>query len=301
LEAVSLANQICAQYGLDTISCGATIAFAMECFERGIFTLQDTEGIDLRFGNADALVAMTEKIARREGLGDLLANGSARAAQHLGRGAEELVVAVKNSEIPAHMPQVKGSLAIVYAVTPFGADHQSSEHDPGYTPDSTSYSLERLASVGLTNPQPAEVLNLEKAKLALYTQWSYSFMDTANLCQFVYGPSWQLHGPDEMVELMRAVTGWDMSISEMQCIGERRLNLLRLFNAREGVGREADTLPKRVFEEPLQGGSSDGFSVPRAAFEAALNEYYELAGWDRQTGVPTRAKLEELGLGWVVS
>ena len=299
LSAVALANQACDQYGLDTISCGATIAFAMECFERGILTLQDTGGIDLRFGNADAMLAVLDKIVRREGLGDLLANGSAYAARQIGRGAEDLVVAVKNQELPAHMPQVKRSLALVYAVNPFGADHQSSEHDPGYTPESAPASLERMAQIGLTAPQPDRVLNREKARLALYTEWNYSFMDSADLCQFVYGPSWQLMGPTEMVELMRAVTGWEMTVNDMQRIGERRLNLMRAFNAREGAGRERDTLPRRLFDQPLKGGPSDGAFITRQELESALNDYYELAGWDKATGRPTPAKLEELGLGWV--
>jgi aldehyde:ferredoxin oxidoreductase len=300
LSAVALANQMCDQFGVDTITCGATIAFAMECFEKGVFTTQDTGGIELHFGNADAMLAMLDKILRREGLGDLLANGSALAAKKIGRGAEDWVVAVKNQELPAHMPQVKRSLALVYAVNPFGADHQSSEHDPGYTAEASPISLERMAQIGLTAPQPDRVLNREKTRLALYTEWNYSFMDTADLCQFVYGPSWQLLGPVEMVELMRAVTGWEMTVADMQRIGERRLNLLRLFNAREGVGRERDTLPKRLFDEPLKGGPSDGVFITRDEFEAALNDYYELAGWDKTTGMPARSKLEELGLGWAV-
>ncbi len=296
LSAVALAHQICDQYGVDTITCGATIAFAMECFEKGLLTLQDTGGIELRFGNADAMLAVLDKIVRREGLGDLLANGSAYAARQIGRGAEDLVVAVKNQELPAHMPQVKRSLALIYAVNPFGADHQSSEHDPGYTAEASPISLERMASLGLTSPQPDRLLNREKVKLALYTEWNYSFMDTADLCQFVYGPSWQLLGPTEMVELMRAVTGWEMTIPDMQRIGERRLNMLRWFNAREGAGRERDTLPKRLFDEPLKGGPSDGVAVTRQELEAALNDYYELAGWDKTTGRPSWTKLKELGL-----
>ncbi len=298
ISAVALAHQMCDQYGVDTITCGATIAFAMECFEQGLLTLQDTDGIALRFGDADAMLAMLHKIVRRDGLGDLLANGSAYAARKIGRGAEDWVVAVKNQELPAHMPQVKRSLALVYAVNPFGADHQSSEHDPGYTAEASPISLERMAQIGLTSPQPDRALNLEKARLALYTEWNYSFMDTADLCQFVYGPSWQLLGPAEMTELMRAVTGWEMTVDDMQRIGERRLNLMRTFNAREGAGRERDTLPKRLFDQPLKGGPSDGVFIARGEFEAGLNDYYELAGWDKVTGMPTKSKLEELGLGW---
>ena len=301
LPAVSLANQICAEYGLDTISCGATIVFAMECYERGILSLTDTRGVDLRFGNAEAMVEITEQIARREGLGDLLAEGSARAAAQIGHGAEELVVAVKGNELPAHMPQVKASLGIIYAVNPFGADHQSSEHDPGYVPGITGYFAERMADLDLTDPQPDQALGPEKVKFALHTQWIYSFLDTADLCQFVYGPAWQLHGPKEVVELMHAVTGWDMQIEDMQRIGERRVNLLRAFNAREGVGRVADTLPDRLFTEPLKGGTSDGLVVPRDEWEVALNEYYRMAGWSVETGNPTPAKLESLGIGWLAA
>lgn len=299
INAVALANQICDQYGLDTIACGATIAFAMDCFEHGYLGLQDTGGIDLRFGNADAMLAMVKKIAKREGLGDLLANGSAFAAKKIGKGAEDIVIAVKNNELPAHMPQVKRSLALIYAVNPFGADHQSSEHDPGYTPDTASYNLERFAEIGMTHPMSDRVLDREKVKMALYSEWNYCFMDTADLCQFVYGPAWQVYGPKEQAELMRATTGWEWGVEDVQRIGERRLNMLRAFNAREGAGRELDTLPKRIYDEPLKGGASDGVAVTRQEVEAALDIYYEMCGWDKATGKPTKAKLEQLGIGWM--
>ena len=300
IKAISLANQICDQNGLDTIACGATIAFAMDCFERGYLTLKDTGGIDLRFGNADAMLAILEKIVKREGLGDILANGSAYAAEKIGHGAYDLVVAVKNHELPAHMPQVKRSLALIYAVNPFGADHQSSEHDPGYTPDTASYNLERFAEIGLTNPLSDRVLNREKVKMALYSEWNYSFMDTADLCQFVWGPAWQVYGPKEEAALINAVTGWNWTVDDVQKLGERRLNMLRAFNAREGAGRDRDTLPKRIYDEPLKGGSSDGLTVTRQEVEEALDMYYEMCGWEVKTGKPTRVKLEELGLAWMM-
>jgi aldehyde:ferredoxin oxidoreductase len=299
INAVSIAHQICDQYGLDTIACGATIAFAMDCFEHGYLTLKDTGGIDLRFGNTDAMLAMVEMIAKRVGLGDLLANGSAYAAKKIGHGAEDLVIAVKNHELPAHMPQVKRSLALIYAVNPFGADHQSSEHDPGYTPDTASYNRERMAEVGLTNPMSDRVLDREKVKMALTTEINYCFMDTAVLCQFVYGPAWQVYGPKDEAELLRATTGWNWTVADVQKTGERRLNMMRAFNAREGAGREQDTLPKRIFDEPLKGGASDGLTVTRQELEDALDIYYEMCGWDVATGKPTLAKLEELGLGWM--
>jgi len=299
MNAVALANQICNQNGLDTISCGATIAFAMDCFEHGYLSIKDTDGLNLRFGNAEAMIAVLEKITRREGIGDLLANGSSYAAEKIGQGAKDLVVAVKKNELPAHMPQVKRSLALIYAVNPFGADHQSHEHDPGYTPDTADYNLKRMAEVGLTNPQPDRVLNREKVKMALTTEWNYCYMDTADLCQFVYGPAWQVYGPKNQAELMKATTGWDWSVNDLQKVGERRLNMLRQFNAREGAGREHDTLPKRIYDEPLKGGTSDGVAVTRQEVEEALDMYYEMCGWDVATGKPTRTKLEELGLGWM--
>jgi aldehyde:ferredoxin oxidoreductase len=293
LEAVSYANQLCAMYGLDTISCGATIAWAMDCFEHGLLSAEDTEGIELRFGNAEAMIQMIEKIARREGFGDLLAEGSARAAERLGRGTEELVVAVKKQELPAHMPQVKRSLALVYAVNPFGADHQSHEHDPSYA----DYP-ERMAQIGLTEPQPNDVLNEEKVKYALLTEHLYSALDSVNVCQFVFGPAWQLYDSQQLAEAIQLVTGWEVSVGEILKVGERRLNLLRAFNAREGFTRADDKLPKKMYQA-LKGGASDGIALTEEELETAKDQYYQMSGWDVATGTPQRPKLEELGLKWV--
>jgi aldehyde:ferredoxin oxidoreductase len=300
LNAISLAHQICAEWGVDTIACGATIAFAMELFENEVINRDDTGGVELKYGNADAMIAMLNQIVRKEGFGAVLAEGSERAAQTIGRGADEYLITVKGTELPAHMPQVKRSLAVIYAVNPFGADHQSSEHDPMYTPvdGEPNLYLTRLAKIGLTNPQPMEALNAEKVKYAFETQKNYSFLDTASLCQFVWGPSWTMYGPDEIVRMARAVTGWDVTIAEMQQVGERRINLMRAFNAREGAGRDQDTLPKKL-AQPLKGGASDGFFVSKEELEAALDVYYGLAGWDKTTGNPQQEKLAELGLEWI--
>ena len=295
LAAIARANQLCNMYGMDTISCGATIAWAMDCFERGLLMPEDTEGIELRFGNAEALVQMVESIGKREGLGRVLGEGSARAAETLAVG-KELVVAVKNHELPAHMPQIKRSLALIYAVNPFGADHQSHEHDPVYEKDYEDYA-DRLAALDLLEPQPKFSLNPEKVRFAFYTQQFYSALDSLNLCQFVWGPAWQLYGPNQMVELVRAVTGWEVNLWELMKVGERRLNMLRAFNAREGVGAEADTVPPKLLIA-LQGGRSDGVAVSVEEVEVAKELYYHMAGWD-ENGCPTRAKLEELALGWV--
>ena len=295
LAAIARANQLCNMYGMDTISCGATVAWAMDCFERELLTVEDTEGIELRFGNAEALVQIVERIGRREGFGRVLGEGSARAAETLGVG-KELVVTVKNLELPAHMPQVKRSLALIYAVNPFGADHQSHEHDPAYEED-YEYYADRLATLDLLQPQAEFSLSPEKIRFAFYTQKLYGALDSLNLCQFVWGPAWQLYGPNQMVELVRAVTGWEVSLEELIKVGERRLNMLRAFNAREGVAAEADTVPPKLLI-PLQGGASDGIAITAEEVNAAKALYYRMAGWDEH-GRPTRAKLEELGLGWV--
>jgi aldehyde:ferredoxin oxidoreductase len=205
---------------------------------------------------------------------------------------------VKNNELPAHMPQVKRSLALIYAVNPFGADHMSHEHDPAYDEDADYESYaERLAALDLLDPQPASNLNAEKVRYTLYTQQLYSLLDSINLCQFVWGPAWQLYGANQIVQLVKAVTGWDMSLWELMKAGERRLNMLQAFNAREGVGAEADTVPPKLLI-PLQGGKTDGVAVTVEEVEAAKSPYYVMAGWD-ENGRPTRAKLEELALGWV--
>jgi aldehyde:ferredoxin oxidoreductase len=280
-------------YGMDTISCGATIAWAMECFEAGLITGEDTDGIELCFGNADAMVKMVEKIAKREGFGDVLAEGSARAAEQIGRGSDDYVVAVKKMELPAHMPQVKPSLALIYGVNPFGADHQSHEHDGTY-----SEYPEVAAEIGLTDPQPKEVLNKEKVRWSLHSQYLYSCMDSLNVCQFVYGLGWQLYGPTQLVEALHYVTGWDVNIEELLRVGERRLNMMRAFNAREGLGREADRLPVKL-SKALEGGKSDGYFVDSEAVEQAMDWYFEMAGWDKSSGNPSRKKLDDLGLGWI--
>ena len=295
LAAVSKANELCNKYSLDTISCGATIAWAMDCFEQGIITTEETDGIELKFGNAGAMVEMVRKIGEREGFGDLLAEGSLRAATKIGKGAEELVVASKGHEFPAHMPRVKRTLALIYAVNPYGADHQSHEHDPSYTPGSYD---DGFAEIGLLDPQEdITVLNREKVKLSLYTQWTYNLDNALSLCQFVWGPAWQLYQVGEIVPLVQGVTGWNMSLWELMKVGERTVNLQRAFNAREGFTSKEDSLPAKVFQ-PLVGGPTEGQVVTHEEFERARAQYYAMAGWDEE-GRPTRGKLEELELDWV--
>jgi aldehyde:ferredoxin oxidoreductase len=298
LAAISKANEICNKYGMDSISCGATISWAFEAFNEGKLTLEDTDGLDLTWGNAASMVALTERIAKREGFGDLLAEGSARAAKKIGRGTEAYLITFKGQEAPAHMPRVKRSLAVIYATNPFGADHQSHEHDPAFEEDFEYYE-DRMAVLGFTEGTETRSLDAGKIRFVIEGQRMYSAMDSLNLCQFVYGPAWQLYGPDDMVELVRTVTGWeDMTFAELQMVGERRVNMMRAFNAREGLDRRNDVIPEKLFK-PLKGGVSDGWKLDRDEVKSALDLYFEFCGWDVETGNPTQNKLDELGLGWI--
>ncbi|HUV27704.1 MAG TPA: aldehyde ferredoxin oxidoreductase family protein [Anaerolineales bacterium] len=299
LAAIAKASELCNKYGMDSISCGATIAWAFEAFNEGKLTLADTDGLDLSWGNADAMVQLTERIGQREGFGDLLAEGSERAARQIGRGTEAYLITFKGQEAPAHMPCVKRSLAVIYTTNPFGADHQSHEHDPAIEGDFEFYS-DRMAVLGFSEGQETRSLSDEKIRFAMVSQHMYSAMDSLNLCQFVYGPAWQLYGPEDMLKLVQVVTGWEgVSFEELQKVGERRLNMMRAFNAREGIDRKADVVPEKLFK-PLKGGVSDGWQLDRAEVESALDKYFEFCGWEIETGVPTREKLEDLDLEWVV-
>lgn len=268
----------------------------MECYENGIITGLETGGIELHFGNAAAMVKMTEMIAKREGFGDILAEGSARAARIIGKGSENFLITIKNKEIPAHMPQVKRSLALICAVNPFGPDHQSSEHDESYEPE-LGY-LERLSELGLKAPRPPQTLDEEKVRFAYKTQCFYSLMDSLNVCQFVYGPSWQRYSPGQLVELVRAVTGWEVTLDELMTVGERRVNMMRAFNAREGIGQDDDVIPKKLMT-PLRGGPTDGLAISQDQFQKAKEAYYAMAGWDVPRAAASRQKLKELGLDWI--
>jgi len=299
LAAVCRANQTCNEYGIDTITCGATISFAIECFEKGVIGLEETGGLELRFGDPDVMLEVLQQIVTNSGaLGPVLSQGSARAAEKWGPEAADCLITVKGMEAPAHMPQWKKSLGVIYAVNPFGADHQSSEHDPNYEEGSTDLILGHLAEIGLTEVQKPESLEPEKVRFAIKTQIFFSLLDTLELCQFVWGPAWELYGPLQTVELVRTVTGWDVDIDELMRVGERRLNMLRAYNAREGFGRKDDRLPKKFFKALEGGGPFAGKALDKEEYDRAISLYYEMAEWT-EDGVPAPAKLLDLGLEWV--
>jgi aldehyde:ferredoxin oxidoreductase len=296
LKLLAKASAEANRYGMDTISCGATIAWAMEAKAKGLL---DDQGLGLAFGDGHSVLRAIEAIARRQGVGNLLAEGSLRAAETLGPAAVELTVTVKGQELPAHMPQHKRSLGLIYAVNAFGADHQSSEHDVMLKTKPESLHRKRLGQLGDFPALDLRDLSDDKVRFAYRTQCFYSALDTLGLCQFVWGPSWQLYGPAETVELVRAATGWDATLEELLQAGERKLVLMRAFNAREGIGKSADTLPRKLFA-PLTGtGPTAGVALTTEEFEHARESYYRMAGFDPATGHPTRAKLDELGLEWV--
>ena len=296
LAAICKGNELCNKYGLDTISTGTTIAFAMECYENGILTEEDTGGIELRFGNAEAMVRMIEAIATRQGLGDVLAEGVKRAAERLGKGASRFAMHTKGLEMPMHEPRAKGMLGISYAVSPIGADHVVVEHDTDFDFQAPQVFIDQMKSLGLLERLPTGSVDSRKVRMFCYLQNHFSFMDSLCLCVLCFAPVRTFTMAD-MVELVSAVTGWETSLWEIMKLGERRINMFRAFNVREGLRASDDWLPDRMFE-PIRTGPRAGHKVSADDFGKALELYYEMMNWNEE-GVPREAKLAELDLGWV--
>jgi len=289
LAAIIKANELANLYSMDTISLGVSIAFGMECFENEIITLEDTGGIDLRFGNAEAMLQMVEMIARREGIGATLAEGTKRAAEILGHGSEEFAMHVKGLELPMHDPRVKQGLGIVYSFEAHGADHCAGLHDTAATQPSAGF--EHLKGMGATIPLPANDLSGDKvANQKASHLWSL-FRDSAVSCQFV---PWTF---SQQVEIIAAATGWSYTAHEALQLGERVATLGRIFNLREGIDSSQDELPKRFFNGTKSGGLKNG-GIDKEKMDEAVHTMYAMMGWDEHTGVPTRAKLAELGISW---
>ncbi|MGC9400551.1 MAG: aldehyde ferredoxin oxidoreductase family protein [Anaerolineae bacterium] len=288
LEAIAYANQLCNAYGLDTISTGMTIAWAMECFERGLLTEEETGGLELRFGNAEVMVQLVEQIAYREGFGDLLAEGTRRAAQKIGRGSEKYAMQVKGQEYPMHEPRIKFALNVGYATSPTGADHMHNIHDTDF-----ATSVDSVRPLGILKPLPPDDLGPEKIRLAKYQiDWQVLF-NCLGLCMFMP------YSRPQVRDIVQGVTGWETSLFEMLKVGERALAMARVFNAREGFTARDDVAHWR-FATPFEEGPVKGVAIPAKLMADALDLYYEMRGWDKESGAPTDAKLHELGLGWLV-
>jgi len=294
LKVVLKANELCNKYAIDTISAGMVISFAMACYEKGLITRAETGGLDLCFGNDEALLAVIDQIAYRRGIGRLLAEGSELAAKEIGRGAEQFVMTVKGQEVPMHDPRVKTGLGLQFALSPNGADHWFAQHDPFFVSED-SYGTKALAPLGIAAPVPALDLGPDKVRLVLYTSFLNALYDSLGAC--VFGVVARGIVPlDDLVELVRAVTGWHTSLWELVKSGERVNTMARLFNLREGIGREQDRLPETFFR-PFVGGPLDGKNaLDKRAFDQAIQAYYSMAGWDPETGIPTDGKIHELGL-----
>ena len=293
VDALCKANAICNANSLDAISTGATVAFAMECFENGLLTTEDTGGIDLSFGNGDALVKVVEQIARREGIGDLLAEGSLRAAESIGPNAVQYAIQSKGQEFPMHEPRFKRALGISYAISPTGADHCHALHDSGLTKAEEDGTLadNLLKSLGVLEPIALESLGPEKVLATIYNTLYLTADNCAPFCLFVW---WSLA---QKLEIIQASTGWTMSALELMKVAERAWTLARVYNVREGFTPADDTLPDRMFGPTRNGALADG-GLCRPELEQALRTYYGMMGWDEETGVPTTSKLHQLGVGW---
>jgi aldehyde:ferredoxin oxidoreductase len=293
LKKLALANQLLTQYVLDSISTGAAIAFAMEAYEKGILT-KDDAGFEIEYGNPDVVLKMIELIGRREGIGDLLAEGVARAARKLGPEAEAFALHVRGQELPMHEPRGKKSLALAYATSPTGADHMEAPHDPLY--EGFYAGRHPLGALGLIEPVEMLDFSSKKVRAFTYAQKLWSAYNIVGMCDFVGAPIGRLE-PEPLVRYMNSITGWDMSLWEFFKASERSSALFRLYNHREGLATEHDALPERMFQ-PLENGALEGEAIDRERFQEALGEYYEMMGWDRQSGLPTPAKLAELELEW---
>lgn len=296
LEAIAKGNELCNRYSLDTISTGVAIGFAMEAYEKGILTKADTEGIDFRFGNADAMIQAIDWIAfRKNRLGDLLAEGVRTAAAKIGKGSEKFALHAKGQELPMHDPRGKTGQGLSFALSPTGADHVEAPHDTPFAMPGPM--MARVAPLGLIEPVPALDLGPAKVRNYTYLQFVWSLYNSLGVCNFVAGPVWALP-LNQLVEVVKAVTGWETSLWELMKAGERAVTMARVFNLREGFGRKDDTLPDRLFD-PLGNGPLKGRGIDRNEFAEALTMYYEAMGWDPQEGVPTRGKLAELNLFWL--
>jgi aldehyde:ferredoxin oxidoreductase len=291
LEAILYANQLCAAHGIDTISTGGTIAWLMECFEKGLLTPQETGGLDVRFGDAEMMVKLVRMIAARDGFGDILAEGSWRASKKLGKGTEDLVVHVKGQEMPMSDGRTQFGLGLGYAISPTGADHMHSAHDHWIDSEAPAGFLK--LSFGMQNGvMPHNDLSPEKVRWVVYKNAHLVLFNCLGWCQFHH------YSVARIRDVLQAVTGWNIGTFELLKAGERALTMARAFNVREGLTAEADVLPVRM-SEPLKAAAIDGWKIGPEELANARALYYGMMGWDEETGVPRAAKLHELGIGWV--
>lgn len=292
LEAVCRLNMLCNAYSLDTISTGVCIAWAMECYEKGILTKQDTDGLELNFGNADSAIKLTEKIALRDGFGDIFSDGLVKAAEKVGKGSEKFAVEIKGLEIPMHEPRGKKGLGVMYAVSNRGGCHMQSMHDPDIESPDMAPEIDITKPLNRLDTSKEKVLALKKT-----SDWT-AVINSIGLCSNIYWFGSVYYRPIHQLEIINAVTGWNLSVDDYMKAGEMINTYCRAFNVREGITRKDDYLPPRLME-PLQGGPTNGQRITQEELDSMLDNYYEICGWDQKTGIPTKKRLNELGLSFV--
>ena len=271
------AAAICDELGMDTISAGATVAWAMECFERGVLTLDDTGGIALRFGNGEALLQVLEEIGYRRGIGNLLAEGSRASAAAVGHGTDAWAMQVKGLEMPGYEPRSLKTMALGLAVTPRGACHnRSSAYEADF-----SDRVDRLKA------------DESRGRIAAESEDFEAVLDSLIWCKFLRKAFQDFY--QESAQVYSMVTGWEMSAADLRRCGERISNLKKLFNIREGWTRADDTLPQRTLEESLPTGVAAGVGLTREELDLMIGGYYEARGWSEDGMIPEE-KLAELGL-----
>jgi len=286
IDAVIAADRLADELGLDTISAGVAIGFAMELYEKGILSAKDTGGLKLNFGNDEAMLTLLRLMAYREGIGDLLADGTKAAAEKIGKGSEKYAMHVKGLELPAY--DVRGAKAhgLNFATSYTGADHNR------------GYAFQEIFGI----PIPHEVDRFSAEGKGKLTKWNQDVRsatcDAPTMCAFLLDMAVPAIATQNTADLMEAVTGLKLSADEVQAVGERINNLARAFNVREGFSRSDDTLPERLMTEPLKEGASKGQFISKDELKHMLDEYYTERGWDVKTGAPTRKKLTDLGLGY---
>jgi aldehyde:ferredoxin oxidoreductase len=275
-EAVAQANILCDRLGVDTISVGNVIAFIMECRSRNLVSKEMLNGLDPRFGDEDSVMKLIEKIAKREGIGDLLARGVKYVAQKIGKGSERFAMHVKGMEYPGYVAAASPAFALQYAVTDRGGCHRRAW--PVYA--------EASAGAPYTTEGRAQLIKkLFDERIPLHC---------GICCDLFFG--WCGAGWDEFLKLTKYVTGLELDKNYLQTLAERCFALTRAFNVREGARRSDDTAPPRTMEEAQPTGPAQGRKVTREMMDRMLNEYYELRGWDLETGVPKGETLDKLGL-----
>lgn len=285
VPAIIHANALCNKYGLDIVGVGGCIAFAMECFEKRLLNEKDLEGIKLKFGNHEAMIMMIEKIAKKEGCGTILSEGVRMAAEKIGKGAKKLAMEIKGLETISQDPRGCKAWGLAYAVSNRGSCHNRAFHLMDLQHNVETSKL-------LFGTEAAANLYTEEAK-GISIKWHEDYcavIDSASTCKYIL-TFYVL--PEMLVKVINAVTGWNMTTKEMLTIGERIVNLERLYNVRLGLTRKDDTLPERFLKEPMPAGIAKGLVVK---LEPMLDEYYTHRGWDAKTGIPAKEKLKELGL-----